>query len=206
MEQQVMDVMLIENRPGAGDPSAAALVAAGHRVHRCHDHTEDAFPCRGVIDDSACPLSRGAQVALLVRQGVTPRPTAFEQGVHCALRAGLPVVEEGAAVLDPYGPWLAGRADGDPVGACARAVDGAFAPLHAELAAATSDVITDDGADPADVAWRVESTPERLHLLATGPDLSPAARSRLAVRALDVVRRRGPAHQRADVSYGPPED
>lgn len=186
-----MDVMLIENRPNAGDRTAAALEAAGHRVHRCHDPAQTAtFPCSGALDPDECPLSHDVEVAMLVRHGISPRPTALENGVNCALRHGIPIVEDGSAMLDPYEPWIAGRTDGDPEQACRDAINRAREPFLAELRDET-------GAQQ----WRIERSGDRLHLIGTGPALDAAARSRLAVRALDVARRRGWHRERVDVSY-----
>jgi hypothetical protein len=64
-----------------------------------------------VIDAEHCPLAAHADVALLVRDRVAPYPTPLEQGAMCAVRAGVPLVEDGSAALDPYEPWLAARVD-----------------------------------------------------------------------------------------------
>jgi hypothetical protein len=186
-----MDVMLIENRPHAGDETAAALEAAGHRVHRCHDPSQTAaFPCTGALDPDECPLSHEVEVAMLVRHGISPRPTALENGVNCALRHGIPIVEDGPAMLDPYESWISGRTDGNPEQACREAIARAREPFLAELAEETGTP-----------GWRIERTGDRLHLIGSGPALDPASKSRLAVRALDVARRRGWHRERVDVSY-----
>lgn len=132
MTKGQLDVLLIESRPGSGAIDAGRLEAAGHRVHRCHPDTRpgleaplparDRYLCTGVT--AWCPLDDGVDVALLVRRRVMPRPVAREAGVSCALRAGVPVVEDGPAVLDPFEPWLAGRVAGDVVAACEAAAGG----------------------------------------------------------------------------------
>jgi hypothetical protein len=198
---QTVDVMLIENRAAAGDRAAARLEREGHRVHRCHERGDQAFPCRGVTDPATCPITEGAQVALLVRHGLTPRPTAFEQGVLCALRSGLPVVEDGPDLLDPYESWIAGRTGDDPGEACRQAVDRSFDPLRAELRATTAPVVAAVGVDPASVDWSIEVAEGGIHLTATGPVLDPATRSRLAVRAADAARVAAPSHDWIDISY-----
>lgn len=104
-----LQVLVIENRPGVADDAIAELTDAGHDVHRCHDHGEGAFPCRGLRGDQPCPLDGPVDVALLVRRGPEPRPTEFEVGVTCARRGGVPVVEDGAGSLDPFASQVAAR-------------------------------------------------------------------------------------------------
>src|SRR3546814_13181207 len=79
---------------------------------------------KGLVDPSSCPLEGHIDVALLVRPRIAPRPTAVEDGVTCALRAGVPLVEQGSEVLDPYGPWVALRThtDADSVADCEEAI------------------------------------------------------------------------------------
>lgn len=132
MTRRSLDVLVIESRPGSGSSDAGRLEAAGHRAHRCYPDVRpgpdplparDRYLCTGVTKGS-CPIDEGVDVALLVRRRVVPRPVAREAGVSCALRAGVPVVEDGPAVLDPFEPWLAGRVAGDVVAACEVAAEG----------------------------------------------------------------------------------
>ena len=112
----VLDVLVVENRPGVAADAVAALGRAGHRVHRCHDDDDRGFPCRGVVEPDTCPLVGAVDVTLVVRRGVTPRPTGLEHGVSCSLRSRVPVVEDGPTALDPFDGWLAGRVrTGQPV-------------------------------------------------------------------------------------------
>ena len=128
--RKTLEVLLIESRPGEGSVHSERLEAAGHRVHRCftdaahtglaapgHVPLRDRYLCHGVTDGS-CPLERGIDVALLVRGRVTTEPTAGEAGASCALRAGVPLVEAGPELLDPFTPWLSARAGDDIVAAC----------------------------------------------------------------------------------------
>lgn len=197
----VIDVMLIENRPHAGDRAASELEAAGHRVHRCFEPGDESFPCRGLLDASLCPLNAGAEVAMLVRQGVSPHPSALEQGVHCAVRAGLPIVEDGTDLLDPFDSWVLMRVDDDPVAACVEAIHQRLEPLRRALGEMTDVVMTAVGRPDSSIAWAIEDTGSTLHLTGRGPDLDKAAKSRLAVRALDVVNGMGFERERIDVSY-----
>ena len=117
---KTIDVLVVESHPHAADRAAAALERAGHRVHRCHDEESRGFPCRGVVDRSACPLSSPIDVALVVRRRINPRPTRLEDGVSCAIRADIPIVEEGSEILDPFTPWITQRLGpgSDVVSAC----------------------------------------------------------------------------------------
>jgi hypothetical protein len=198
-----MDVMLIESRPGVGEGVATALTEAGDRVHRCQtaEHRDAAFPCRGIEHPEECPLSRGAQVAVLVRHRISHPPTPNEHGVYCALRAGLPVVEEGPEVIDPFEPWLTSRSDGDIVGSCRAALEIAVAPWRDSVVETTSPIVAEAGIDPTLVDWSIEVGADRLHLVARGPALDRSARSRVAVRALGVVRGSPFARECMDVDY-----
>ena len=95
---ETLDVLLLENRPGAGEIEQAALEEAGHRVHRCHPAGDREFACVGIVDGGTCPLDGQIDVTLLVRRGVSPRPTPFEDGVRCAIRHGTPIVEQIEAI------------------------------------------------------------------------------------------------------------
>jgi hypothetical protein len=120
---QTLDVLVMESHPHAADEAVAALVAAAHRVHRCHEPGGRSFPCVGLTNPGACPLDRGIDVALLVRRRIAPRPTPWEGGVSCVIRAGVPLIEEGPEILDPFEPWVTARSDGDVVAACSRVLE-----------------------------------------------------------------------------------
>ena len=69
-----LDVLLLEDRIGAGEVERTILEAAGHRVHRCHDRLDDdGFACRGITGDGRCPLDEPIDVALLIRRSDTSR-------------------------------------------------------------------------------------------------------------------------------------
>jgi hypothetical protein len=119
-----LDILLIENRPGDGDADAALLTAAGHHVHRCwppprygKTPLRDRYLCVEATRQQ-CPLQEGIDVALLVRGRMATEPTIRESGVTCAVRADVPLVEDGVDELDPFTPWLTGRAGSDVVAAC----------------------------------------------------------------------------------------
>ena len=202
-----LDVLVVESGVRAADVAAAELQAAGHRVHRCHDEDHRGFPCRGLDGTAPCPVDTGVDVALLVRPRVTPRPTASEDGVRCALRAGVPLVEEGPEVLDPFTPWVARRVEpgGDVAAACVATADAAREPLRRRIEARIAPLAAAQGFDPGTVQTRFESTGTSLavHLDMPVP-VSRAASQALAVRVLDAVRSMGRTAGAVDVFvHGP---
>jgi len=186
-----LDVMLIESRPGVAGRTAQALEEAGCRVHRCHEPGEPSFPCAALVDPGSCPIDGHVDVALLVRPRIAPRPSAIEDGAICAIRAGIPVVEQGTDVLDPFAPWLTLRThrDGDALAACVKAVEFADAPLRREILQRTARLFEAAGISPVDVTVRTVRVGTGLEIHLDLP--APATRGlqhALAVRALDAVR------------------
>jgi hypothetical protein len=196
-----LDVLVIENRPGVADHDTEARAAAGHRVHRCHDDRAQSFPCR-VLDGGSCPVDDGVDVALVVRRGVTPHPSPWESGVSCVLRAGVPLVEAGLDVLDPYEPYLASRVAG-AARACEAAVGDERAMLVERLHEMAVPLVEDEGAlervDELDLEF--ERAAGRVRLTIIGPALASAVQNRLAVRMLDALRALRSIDGRVDVAY-----
>jgi len=185
-----LDVLVLENGRGGARLAVEELEAAGHRVHRCHDPAAPTFPCRGIEDRSACPLEGPVDVALLVRHHIHPHPSALEDGVSCAIRAGVPLVEQGPDILDPYAPWVTTRVGGEPVSvACERAIAAAFDPIVDDVLRRCAVVLDSVGVDPRRVSCRMEILWPRLivHIDVPGP-VSTGLREALAVRALDAVQ------------------
>jgi hypothetical protein len=197
-----LDVLVVESRHGVADAAARSLAAAGHHVATCYDDESRGFPCRGLLDPDACPLAGQPDVALVVRDHVAPRPMPLEGGVVCALRAGLPVVESGPAPLDPYGPWLAARVDGDSdvVAACEAASTAALDALARRIVGLTAPILTGAGVPPGRSRCGVE--PDGLGLrvrFALPQAVGTRVRHALAVRVLDAVRGGGRTYGRVDV-------
>lgn len=185
-----LDVLVLENGRGGARLAVEELEAAGHRVHRCHDPAAPTFPCRGVDDRSECPLEGPIDVALLVRHHIHPHPSALEDGVACAIRAGVPLVEQGPDILDPYAPWLTTRVGSEPVAAaCERAIDSAFEPIVDDVLRRCAVVLDSAGVDPSRVTCRMQLLWPRLvvHINVPGP-VTTGLREALAVRALDAVQ------------------
>jgi hypothetical protein len=188
-----VDVLLFESHAGAGDESALTLMAAGHRVHRCHDPEDRGLPCRGMVDPDACPLEGNIDVALLVRRDVHPRPTALEHPVVCAVRSGIPLVVQGPSNLDPFDAWATERVeDHDPdklVRACESACTSAHRPLEREIMSRIDRILTAGGITPADVTCAVVADGPALRIVFDVPSaVGRATEQALAVRALDAIR------------------
>jgi hypothetical protein len=121
-----LDILLLESEAGDGDADAVKLEAAGHRVHRCwpvrgpgggRQSQRDRYLCSSVVSGD-CPLDHGIDVVLLVRGQLRTSPTLREVGVSCAVRAGIPIVEDGPSLLDPFAPWVTARAGQDVCATC----------------------------------------------------------------------------------------
>jgi hypothetical protein len=195
-----LDVLVIGGR--SSEDAATTLTARGHRVHRCHEIGEDAFPCVGLTEPDACPLEGAIDVALLVRRGVHPHPRPEEDGVRCALRAGVPVVEDGLDVLDPYADWIARRVErhGDLVAACVAAADRRYDELEGLIRDRIARLTATLGVDPSEVVCRFLPEPGalRVDLTVPGP-IEPRMQQALAVRVLDAVRATGRTYGQVDV-------
>jgi hypothetical protein len=130
-----MNALVLESEPNAADATIEQLTNAGHSVFRCHEPGKPEFPCRALAGEGPCPLiDPGVDVAVTVRTHPDTRPTVREDGVACALRARVPLVVAGRALLNPYEEWAeAVVEDGDLVGACER-VAAAPSRDHSEIA------------------------------------------------------------------------
>lgn len=185
-----LDVLVIESDRGVGAGAAEALVRAGHRVHRCHDDQEAAFPCVGVTEPRRCPLDR-VDAALVVHAGGTTELSIREEGASCVLRAGLPVVAlapaTAAAELDP---WLADRVGDEAaaVGAVASAVAAAAEERRRAVVAMCAPLLAEAGIDPAAVGCEIVREGHRLHAQIDLPaPVDEPVRQALAVRALAAL-------------------
>ncbi len=182
--------MVLESHPGVARRVIGRLTAAGHAVHRCHEPGAPEFPCNGLAEGGGCPLEGPLDAAVVVRRGVVPRPTPGEDGVICALRAGVPVVEDGSDLLDPYAPFLTARVwNGDEVGEVVeRAVADATAPLEHAVGAALVPLLVAAGHRLDAVAVHAAPRGRILHLHLDAPGLEDDLCSRLSVKAADTVR------------------
>lgn len=202
-----LDVLLVEASPGDGAVDASLLEEAGHRVHRCFDgdtvavHPSGWKPCVA-LTEGTCPLDERVDVALLVRRGVSPRPGPTEAGLRCVVRAGVPLVEDGGDVLDPFAEWVDRRTDRDGVvDACQAAHRDSMAPVTARLRQLCASLLEQAGVDPADITVRVTRQDTALHALILGPPLPHRTQRALCTRLVDAIRVVPRRHDRLDVTY-----
>src|SRR5262249_17431863 len=133
--------LVLETERHAADAAVHSLEAAGHHVARCHEGDLSAFPCNALCAEGKCPIEDGqsVDVVLTLRNHAYPRRTAFDDGVTCALRHGLPLVVGGVTALNPFDKWttaIASTGD-DIVRACKFAANGPIerlsGPARAEI-------------------------------------------------------------------------
>jgi hypothetical protein len=141
-----LNVLVVEDEGGAADVAIRELTHAGHAVFRCHDPGAAAFPCRGLLDASTCPLrSHEIDVALTVRAEVSTRPSPREDGARCALMSKVPLVVAGSSVFDPYAGLETGVLNRtyDVVESCEQAAAETLAEHGRRAEAALADCIPD---------------------------------------------------------------
>ncbi len=208
-----LDVLLLEASPGDGSADAALLEAAGHRVRHCLDpdhphpsrHPSGLVPCLA-LTDGTCPLDDGIDVAVLVRRGVVPQPGPGESGIRCAVRAGVPVVEDGTDLLDPWSPWITGRTStSGVVEACEVAARGALTPALEELHRITEPLFDGTDVDPTAVSAGFEVDGDHLTVRLQGPPLADHVLQAVSVRVVDAVRVLPRRFSTVDVSWIPDE-
>lgn len=206
-----LDVLLLEASPGDGSADALALEEAGHRVHRCFDahvagsvHPSGWVPCR-TLTAGECPLDGSIDVALLARRGIAPRPGPREAGVRCAVRAQVPIVEDGGDLLDPFAQWISRRTEGaDVVAACEAAAAEAMAPIIEHVRTRSIALLADLDVDPSEIDATVAVDGDQLAIHLTGPPLPPAVGRALSDRARAAAARMRRAFRTIDVGYSSP--
>jgi hypothetical protein len=197
-----MNVLVVENEPGAADVAAQELRSAGHTVLSCHEAGEGAFPCRGVVDPHACPLrSHAVDVALVVRAGRRAQPNPLEDGARCALVQRIPLVVAGDVVLDPYDEYATrtlGRTH-DVVDACELA---ATAPIAAFGRRATDELreVCGPTAVPAPNAVVTRRDGRLRVTLSDTEGMTKDQRSRAAVRIAMALRELDPFADGIDIA------
>lgn len=196
----ILDILVVENHRHAADQAIAALQAAGHHVHRCFDADSAGYPCVAMHDVGACPINQGIDVVLAVRDRVEPRPTRFEVGVSCAVRASIPIAEQGPSALDPFEPWVTCRIDGDVVGGVETAADRGLDELRRSIISRLGTIVPSLVRDGA-IHCGFTRDGHRLLVQLSGPEVGKAVENALAVRVLDAVWHTGRTFGQVDVSY-----
>ena len=200
-----MHVLVVESDRHAADYAVTDLQAAGHHVMRCHEEDLPAFPCNALCDHGVCPLDSegGVDVVLDYRTRPHPRPTAFEDGVSCALRRHVPLVVAGTSALNPFDKWTTAIAhrDDDIVATCERAV---ALPLERLAAPARAEVrrrlrLQPAVASAAEVVVR-RSKGGQLDAVIELPDEAEDIDDELAVAVAGVLRAEDPNAHRVNVA------
>jgi hypothetical protein len=200
-----LDVLLVEHRPGVGARDVQTLEEAGHRVQRCHSapwedgerNRHDRHLC-AALKEGTCPLDLGVDVALLVRPRISPRPSIYEQGVTCAVRSGVPVVEAGPDALDPFAGVIDLRVEFDVVDACETAARERYERIAEAIrkridlsgTAATSSPEVEVGRDG-----------DRLVVVVSGPDVEPLEVEAIVGSTLDAIGEVARGFAKVDVRY-----
>lgn len=206
-----LDVLLLEAHPGDGTADALHLTAAGHRLHRCFDdpghigsvHPSGWAPCRA-LTSGTCALDETIDVALLARRGVVPRPAPREAGVRCAVRAGVPIVEDGGDLCDPFARWVTRRTDtAGVVAACEAAAVSALTPIIDRLRGSSSDLLASVGVDPTEIDATFDIDGDQLVIHLTGPPLPAPVGRALCDRAHTATRDGARRFRRIDIGYSP---
>lgn len=186
-----MKVLVVEEVPGDALEARQALIDAGHEVASCHDGGA-AFPCRGLVAAEHCPLEGdGVDVALLVRSLPGGQPSAWEDGIRCALRRRVPVALTGEVAGSPYLDH-ATVVEPDLGRAVHAAEEAAIRPLdaHGEVARRALAAVLDAEGLPSEDAGAVV-TRDRRHLLVTllpGQPLAARVAETASVRVAGAVR------------------
>lgn len=201
-----LDVLVMEASPGDGVADARRLEEAGHRVHRCYDDDTPADPSGWrpcvALTHGWCPLDEQIDVALLSRSRLTPRPGAGEVGVRCAVRAGVPIVEDGDALLDPFAEWVDHRTDGaSVVAACEEAAAAAFEPVQDRMRHLSERLLEPHGATADQLRLRAERDGSRLAVVVHGPPVPDATARAVCDRAHAALRLAPRRYSVVDVSY-----
>lgn len=200
---RTLDVMLLGADEIATEHAERELGRNGHRVHRCHRPGAAPFPCLGLVDPGACPLEQAIDVTLLVRRGVHPRPFLAEDGVRCAVRAGVPIVEDGSDFFDPFDPWVDRRVGphDDLVNECEAAADRRFDPLRALIRERITRLVSSVGTTAKETTCRIEPIGFDLQVdLHVPVPLDRRVQQALAVRILDAVHASGRTYGQVDIN------
>ncbi len=198
-----MRILLLESSPGVGTAVEADLTGTGHEVLRCQPPGQVAFPCVGLHDQAACPLhgNEHADVVLDVRSARDVDPTAYEAGVTCALRAGIPVVVDRGLIADPFEGWTLPVRAGGPAAACELAHTASKAQEMLPLRAEVLRLLKAAGAttDEVDVTIGHESDRTRIQVSVDGESSVPPEVIAIRIHAKYREAHRGDAAEVLDI-------
>ena len=198
-----MRILVVESDRRAADKAVLDLQSAGHRVERCHEVDLPAFPCNALCASGTCPVESrdGVDVVVDYRSRPHPRPTAYEDGVTCALRHHVPLVVAGTSALNPYDKWTTAIACDDDIvevceGAATQPLEGLAAPARAEVRRRLARQGMD--AEHADVV--VRRVGGELNAVTSIPADAEGLEGALAVAVAGVLRAEDPFASRVNVA------
>ncbi len=197
-----MEVLVLESEPGAAAIAIGQLEAAGHRVKRCHERGERAFPCVG-LDPGTCPLEDDAiDVVLTVRSRSTARPSPLEDGITCALRRRVPVVVAGRTAINPFAQYAVTVAGiDDVVETCEQAATGPQVEHEAIATRLLVETLRSAGVPTEPAGASVRRSGRGLHITLHAPrEASKKVRDVAAVRVAGAVRAFDPHAPRIEIT------
>ncbi len=101
-------ILVVGTDDWAIEQAGDVLTRAGHRVLRCHEPGQPAFPCNALREGGVCPLDVGFDLTIDIRSRPTTPPGPSEFGVVCGLRRGVPLMIGGLTHGSPFEPWADG--------------------------------------------------------------------------------------------------
>jgi hypothetical protein len=192
-------VLVLESHDGVAAAVAEKLEAAGHHLFRCHEPGAANFPCTALAAGGTCPLDAGIDVAVTAR-AQSPWPTAREDGVACALRAGVPVVEVNDGTPSPFQGWTFPEC-ADVVTSCEAAARTRFEPLERDVVRRLAPLAARKGVAADDLSCEVHKRGDALEVRVVGPAVPMALQQAFSVRVLDAVRGARLPHGEVSVGY-----
>ena len=198
-----MRVLVVGSVPVSAQSATDELEAAGHEVLRCHEEAGPAFPCAALAEGRRCPLEgEPIDVVLDVHDARTMAPSAYEDGVACAIRQHVPVV----VVADgkhPYERWSTRHvsSEADVVWTC-EAAAGSPLPEHSELASRVAvESLERAGIPPRGASATVHRERGSLKVMLSLPPAHPEGLEQMVVaRVITALRRHDRAARGVDVT------
>ena len=201
MTNETLDVLVIESHEGAAATVSEELERGGAAIQTCHRPGEGAFPCVGLVNPEACPLARSIDVALVVRDPLAAAPTTREDGVRCAIRAGIPLLEVNDGPADPYGLWLTAHATpGQLVADVHEGIDRGFDPLRREIGKRIAPTLARASIEPESITIDISASRGKLNVTLGGHAVPHRIAQQLAVRVFDATRSAGRSFSQVAVS------
>jgi hypothetical protein len=198
-----MRVLVVGSVPVSAQSATDELEAAGHEVLRCHEESGPAFPCAALANGGGCPLEgEPVDVVLDVHDARTTAPSAYEDGVACAIRQHVPIVVV-ADGTHPYERWSTSHVSSatDVTRACESAATSPL-PEHSDLATrVAADSLERAGVTARGATATVHRDRGSLKVLLSLPPAHPEGLEQMVVaRVITALRRHDRAARGIDVT------